>query len=322
MAEIEFREIKENFAEWDKFVDSSPQQNLFSSSSWKSLVESSTSYKGHIFAFYRANQIVAGCLLFSIKKGPFKIIFQPPLTPFTTLLFEKKNTDRASKLESFQKDVIEILDEKLQSYACCFLLMSPSIKDVRPFSFNKWSSRVNYTYVVDISNTEKLWESLDKAAKYDIKKAEENSIRIEASKDSGAFYELYKKTFERQGIKKFSSKKMIDSILALKESRLYLAKKEGKALAGAIVLFDKDIAYYLLAASESSSKEKAPSLLLWSVIKDCSKTARQLDLVGANTPAIVKFKRDFAPELIPYYSVEKYNSKLAKAALSAYRAFG
>ncbi len=303
----------EDYEAWDEFVKGSPQGNIFSSSKWKRVVEGSTDYKGELLAFYRADEPVAGILVFSIKKGPFKVAYQPPLTPFTTLLFEKKKTDRLSKIESFEKEIIEKLDEKLKGYSCNFLVMHPLIKDIRAFTLKKWQPGVNYTYILDISDIEKLWESIDKAAKYDIKRAEEKGIKIEISDDIDTFYDIYKKTFERQNIRKFPSKKLIENILKSENSRLYLAKKEDVVIAGAVVLFDEGISYYLLAASDPAFRdEKAPSLLLWNIAKDCSKSCSRMDLVGANTPQLIKFKRDFSPSLVPYYSVKKYNSNLLK----------
>ena len=258
---IEIRELREgNFESWDNFVETSPHANIFSSSRWKKIIEDSTLYKGKILAFFRANEIVAGCLLFSIKKGPFEIIYQPPLTPFTTLLFEQKKTNKLSKTESFEKEIIEKLDEIVNRYSYAFLVMHPMIKDIRPFTFRKWQSKVNYTYLIDISDIKKLWENVDKAAKYDIKKAGEMGLEVTVSDDVGSFYSIYKKTFERQGLKKFPSKNLVENILKIKNSRLYVVKKTDKIIAGAVVILDKNVAYYLLAASDPDYRESGQRL--------------------------------------------------------------
>ena len=323
MAELELRELKESeFPIWDKFVESSPQGNIYSTTQWLKIIESSTDYKGHILAIFdKLNNIVAGCLFFSIKKV-FEIIHPPPLTPFTTILFENKRTNKLSKVESFQEEVIEKLEKKFLDYDYVLLLLHPSVQDLRPFTFRKWKESIHYTYLIDISDASRSWENLNESKRRGIKMAQEYGIRIENSDDINSFYDLYKKYFEGRDFKKLVQKELIKKILNLDNSKLYVAKKDGSNIAFLLIVFDKSFIYTLLTASEPEFKKyQSLSLLVWEIIKENPKKIPKIDFVGANISSISNFKRGFSTELVPYYSVEKCPSKLVNFLVKLRKSF-
>lgn len=312
MAELGIREIKESeFAAWDKFVESSPQGNIYSTTKWLKIIESSTDYKGHIFALFdKLDNIVAGCLFFSIKKI-FEIINPPPLTPFTTILFENKRTAKLSKIEAFHEEVIEKLGKKLLDYNYVLLLLHPSVQDLRPFTFRKWEENLHYTYFIDISDSSRAWENLNESKRRGIKAAQAYGITVESSDDIDSFYDLYKKYFEDRNFNKLVQKELVKKILDLENSELYAAKKDGKNIAFLLIVFDRGFIYTLLTATEPEfRKYQSLSLLVWEIIKQNPKKIPKIDFVGANISSISGFKRGFSTELVPYYSIEKCPSRL------------
>lgn len=147
------------------------------------------------------------------------------------------------------------------------------------------------TYIVNISDLEKTWANFEKRTRYDIRKAEKNSIL--------RFSKLQKHSFLRQKHdNKFSDKWVSDLYFLLKEKKmgkLYLLPE-----AGAIVAWiNKEKAYWLMAGSTARGKKKGiPSLLLWQIIEDLHRMGfKELDMVGANTPSIAFFKRGFGGKL-------------------------
>ena len=151
---------------------------------------------------------------------------------------------------------------------------------------------------------------MDKDAKYEINKAKNSGIIIEENKEIDKFLILYEKTFLRQNSKVPIKKGFIkDMVGTLKNKcRLYSAiTKENEVVSGALVVWDEKKAYYLMAASEPNLKHGANYLLLWHIIEDMSGKFNSIDLVGANIPNLIKFKREFATELVHYFVVEKYS---------------
>ena len=117
-------------------------------------------------------------------------------------------------------------------------------------------------------------------------------------------------------------RKMFKLLASRNKCRLYFANTKSKQiLCGALIVWDNKKAYYLLAASDPDVKLGDNYLLLWNIIEDMSRKFTTMDLVGANIPNIIKFKREFATKLVPYYIVEKYSSFSIKILHMLYRKF-
>ena len=324
MADFELRILnEEEFVKWDEFVEASPQGSIFSRSLWLNVLNNAHDGKAEILGVFKKDELVSGVLLFIRKKGPFKVVAYPPLTPFTTVLFKESETRRLSKVESFRKDILNLISGYLiKNYNYISLLLDPTVIDIRPFLWLGWKPNVNYTYETDLSNIGELWGSLCKDVKYEVNKGKKSGLRIQEEDDISKFYGLYEKTFSKQDMQAPIKKDFIESMFNIlnKENKckLYFAKAKEEITASALVIWDNKKAYYLLAASNPEIKIGAPSFLLWNIFEDMSKKFKKMDLVGANTPHIVKFKRDFATKLVPYYSLEK-SSMFIKFLFSIYK---
>jgi lipid II:glycine glycyltransferase (peptidoglycan interpeptide bridge formation enzyme) len=326
MENLNIRELAEKqFSSWDNFVEESSNGSIFSSSLWLKVLNKAHDGKAEILGVFNGNELVSGILLFVRKKGMFKVAAYPPLTPFTSVLFKEPDTKRISKIESQQKVIMNsLLEYLIKRYNYTSISMDPSIADIRPFLWRGWEPNINYTYEVNLANTDELWNNLDKDVKYEINKGKKLELNISNNKDISEFYGLYEKTFSKQNmnvpIKEEFIKSMVEILQKENKCKTYFATtKKNELAASAIAIYDNKKAYYLLAASNHEIKAGAPSFLLWHIFKDLSKKFKKMDLVGANTPQIVNFKRQFATRLVPYYSIENYNSLILKYLIKIYK---
>ena len=326
MVDLIIREINESeYSSWDSFVEKSKQGNIFSTTLWMQVLNKYHDGKSKLIGIFKSNQLVCGILLYERKKAFLDIMAYPPLTPFCSIIFEDTTSSRISKVESSRKKIIGILDEYLiKNYNFVALQLEPSIRDIRPFTWLKWASTVNYTYRVKLGSEKFLWDVLEKDAKYEINKAKKNGITIEQGTDINDFLRLYEGTFKKQNIKTPLDTRWIKSMFEIMykngKCRLYYSKSQDKkTISGSLVVWDNKRAYYLLAASKPSDPSGSNYLLLWKIINDMSKKCSSIDLVGANIPNIVKFKREFATNLSSYYTVEKYSSFIIKVMDKVYR---
>ena len=320
MSNVEIKQIT-NEQEWDSFAVNSPQYTIFNSSKWASIIEKTTNFKPVFYGYFKGQQMIAALPIFYLKKGPFKIGHYPPLTPFITPMFLQTKTSKISKIESYEHKVINsFIDTLKKDFSYFILSLHHSIKDFRPFQHLGLNSKMTYTYLLDLSDMNKFWENLDKDAKYDINKSKERGTEVYSSNDVDGFYNLYETTCKRQNILGIVNKQLLQELMSIKESKMFFAKNGGKDIASCIIVFDNKMAYYLLAAYDSDYKDyKASSLLLWEAIKYVSGKRSKMDLVGANTLSVAKFKSSFNPKLIPYIQAEYYSSFLAKVLMGIYR---
>lgn len=310
---------------WDRFVTESPTGTIFSNSSWMRVLNNSPNGTSFILGVFDKEEIVGGLLCFESKKGPIKILGHPPMTPFNPIIVKSNMSKRFSKIEKRLKQIISAITEYLvKKYNYISIFLTPHFLDIRPLLWNGWQPYVNYTYEIDLHDVDQLWNQIDKNAKYEINKAKKNGLKISNDKEEEEFYNLYDKTFQKQNLNPPISldffKNLVKIIIQEKKGKLYFASNnEDVVVASALVVWDDKKAYYLMASSDPIVKVGAPSFLLWNIIVDMSDRFKSIDLVGANTPHIIKFKREFSTSLVPYYSVEKFSSVFIKFIYNIYK---
>ncbi|MFA5992290.1 MAG: peptidoglycan bridge formation glycyltransferase FemA/FemB family protein [Candidatus Pacearchaeota archaeon] len=126
---------------------------------------------------------------------------------------------------------------------------------------------VQATIEIDLNRSpDELWDSLDKDARWGVKKAEKEGLTITNAAndlDWESFYEIYKETIIHGGI-------VPQELNSLKEktSKLFLCHKDKETIAGAaITILDKRIKLFLNASKKDYQKYQPNNLLYWHIIK-------------------------------------------------------
>jgi len=156
---------------------------------------------------------------------------------------------------------------------------------------------------------EKLSTDLHQKTRYNIRLAEKNNVQIiEAQNPSEfeSFYKLMDKTQKRQAFGIHSKNyytALLNSLKTNPQAKLFLAKHEGKVVAGAIILFYNDTASYLHGGSNHEYRQlMAPHLLHWIVIQKAKEARLKVyDFWGITTTdnpkhpwaGISRFKKGF-----------------------------
>ncbi|MGD9276215.1 MAG: peptidoglycan bridge formation glycyltransferase FemA/FemB family protein [Candidatus Pacearchaeota archaeon] len=132
----------------------------------------------------------------------------------------------------------------------------------------KWKGfrDVQATIEIDLKgkSEKELWNSIDKDAKWGVKKAEKSRLKIEIKEDEkswGKFYEIYKETCKYGKIVPIP-------IEECKEGKLFACFLEDKLIAGAVIKVKKNkIILFLNASIHKFLKYQPNNLLYWSIIK-------------------------------------------------------
>jgi lipid II:glycine glycyltransferase (peptidoglycan interpeptide bridge formation enzyme) len=166
------------------------------------------------------------------------------------------------------------------------------------------------TVIIDLGKKEgELLSEMHSKTRYNIGLAEKKDIVVEESGDIDMFWELLKKTSEKDGFSTHPKEyyaKLLDYFKKDKEIKvkLYFAmlKAENgktlnvyKHLAGALVLYYGNTAYYLHGAMDRQySKMMAPYLLHWKIMQMAKKEGYEnYDFWGINAkkwPGVTRFK--------------------------------
>lgn len=222
---------------------------------------------------------VALVIKISAKRGMFLFVPQGPV-----LREAKKLQITNSKFQIF----IDYLKNLAQKENCSFIRISPILlktleneKLFQDAGFRKAPMHMHaeLMWLLDVSpSEEELLKNMRKTTRYEIKKAEREGVEISHGTSAeyfDIFSKLYGSTADRQHFHAFSKKYLEAELEAFKkdnQSEIFLAKYNGEYIAGAMIIFYADSAFYHQGASSGLySKIGASYLLQWEIIKEAKK---------------------------------------------------
>lgn len=333
MSKLEIRYLlEEEYVSWDSFVDETEEGTIYHTSVWnKALFKGVKGVSFSVLACFNADKKIVGGIAFGWKKvyGVFKIIVIPYASPFSGLLISKRNTDYVSKQENHSFSLIDDLLAYLEKdFHVLSFSFSTKFKDIRPLNWNRYTSKVFYTYIGDISKPEALLSSFLPDIRRRIKIAEKLDYKIREEKTDAhlrSVYGLLSKSFERQNhhfnfgegqfIEICQTPELAENIL------VFSIWKEETPVATLIIIVDKNTCYYWMAGGDSEHFDTGLNqLLFWNVIQKLSKKGvTEMDMTGANTLTISKYKSSYNFRLHPYYYVSKENGTIIRFLFSLKR---
>lgn len=253
------------------------------------------------------HELLFGKSYLYIPHGP-EIDFQPmtggiknPIKDFVGWLKQIAKTNRAIfvKIEPLSDQTAQIFAENG---------FKKSKKEIQP----------SKTVVIDLTKSEdELLDAMHYKTRYNIRVAEKHGVEIGESGDTEAFWDLMRKTTARD---KFSSHpkdyyfKLLNFFKSLNFetlergeilTKLFLAKHDEKPIAGVIILFWRDSAFYLHGVSDYDYRPMmAPHLLHWRIINYLKERGfKTYDFWGINVkkwPGVTRFKLGWDGRTVEY----------------------
>jgi hypothetical protein len=294
---------------WDCFLTEAIESSPFMFS-WFSDISDFNNEK----LLYIENGIPKAAVL--LYKDGEKLI-HPNYSVYHSLCFKQQETENvAERYRILGNIVAQLTDKYKEGLRFSF---HPKIIDLRPLLWHnfeenkceKFKVEIRYTAVLDLSSIKNIHGYL-KEIRENRKRDYKKSIKEKISSSLGATKEevkdLYKKTFERQGISVDS--KSLDFLERLTENInsergfIYKARnKDGQAIAITICLLDKDTAYSLFIANDPEYRNTGANTacMLGSLLYAREIGKKFFDFIGANSPQRGDFKLSFNSELKRYF---------------------
>lgn len=125
------------------------------------------------------------------------------------------------------------------------------------------------TILIDLTlPDQKMFDNFSEAKRRGVRRALKNNIIVSVSDDFQSFIEIRKKQYSPMGFMVVSEMKALWNNFFPGNAKLLLAYSDNIPLAGILLLFYKNIAYYWYASSLPSGKKLfAPTLLVWEALK-------------------------------------------------------
>lgn len=297
--------------DWADLLSRSDQSTPFSTLAYAEALEDATGLGHRLAGVYEDEQLVAGILCYEKPLGPYRRVVVPPLTPYTSFLFETPPreadiTRRRSALDA----LLELLEEHYHAMA---FHLHPTLRDVRPFQWNGWNVTPRYTHRhTPLKEREKLFNLLSGSTRrLFINHASSYQLEETPHALSDAL-SLAEESLQRHNhdlpLPKPTLRSFLQQLLKAELVRLFISHPEEHTEPdGALwILHDQQMSCDWIAGSK---RGPAMTLLLIHTLLTLQEEGyRTFDFAGANIPSIAEFKRSFGAPLVSYYRVEQHAS--------------
>lgn len=320
---MEVRRI-EDAVLWDDFVNTSSEGAIFSTSGWVRMAARAQGGVPVTLGAFDDGRLVAGVAYVEISRGVLRKASSPALTPYCGFLFRPYRGKRRSEEESFRHAAAAPLVTYLSGrYGHVYLVHPPGVIDMRPFIWNGYAAVVRYTYILDISAPDRLWDVMEHRVRTVIRNAG-GSLTVENSTSMDLFGALYEHVYLDRGneppVRRGTVVRMVGEVLETGTGEMRVVKDaDGSALCAGVFVRDARTVYaWVSGAIPTRNPSGAMSLLFWDTADRYRATHGTLDMVGANLPSVAFFKKGFGGSLVPYFITERYSSPLTRAVFSLY----
>lgn len=303
---------------WNEFVEHSPQGNIFCHSQFLAALD----VRYDLWFVEEKGQPQAGAI---ILRNEHEIIFAPhPYTMYQGILFAEKNgashphSKLKWKLEVF-KALLVGLSEQYHRLSFCLHYAHDDLRGLQWFHYHepqlgKFKFELYYTGLIKLEgypDFKTYIGSIYPMRQRLYKKSLSNKLTVEISHDIDAFYQLYEKTFIRQGITiDERNANLVHSITAAALDHgfgelLICRDENGQAISSTLFLYDNSCGYYMFGANHPDySRLNGGTFLMAENIRRCMERGLKfIDMVGINSPNRGGFKTSFNAVPVPYFVV-------------------
>lgn len=309
---------KNNAAELDKYVVSSPKAHFMQMSSWAD-VKNNWKWRGVVCK--DSEGAIAGTIAVLIRKVPalpYSLLYCPrgPVCDlhnkevFTELMTAVKKLGRDFRCCDIKLDPdVTVDDDEFRAIAISqgFKLMGNTL------SFETAQPRFVFRLNVEGKTEDEVMAAFHSKTRYNIRVAIKNNVTIEIKGPEAAeeFHKIMVETGTRDNFGIRSTDYFRRMMVALGEdARIYMAYYNGIAIAGSLALRCGDKVWYLYGASSNEHRNVMPNYLVqwamirWSIESGC----RIYDFRGVSgfldesNPlfGIYKFKKGFNGDLVEF----------------------
>lgn len=314
MTRLEVRELRgAEFRAWDALVTDSAQGTVFHTSDWLVNTALHLDQTLILLGCYEGEELIGGCPLYLSR--PYRLLqvaFSKTVsTPYGGVVISNIGNARQRTKEMHAYRIIDAILGHItrQGFDYVDMVNAPGLEDIRAFTQQGWNPAVYYTYVLPTD------DDLLKTASKDVRKNVRKALRLGISSamrfDPAIFWNLYVRTFAKQGkIPPVSEKHLTSMLDLIKEKRIgemrVASTPSGEIVAAEVTVWDAKMAHSLFAAaSPEHLSTGAASLLCYDSVNSLKeRNHRMLNLMAGNMPHLSAFISGFNPRLVPYYGAD------------------
>ncbi|MEP0548504.1 MAG: GNAT family N-acetyltransferase [Rhodothermales bacterium] len=286
---------------WDRLLAQSAQATAYADLRFAARVEAALGLPAFVASVWEDDVLRAGALVFEKRRGPYRAAALPPLVQYVSPLLD--GDLRETDVHHHRSPLDALLGLIAGTFHQATLVLHPSLGDVRPFQWQGWRVEPAFTYRIDLQAQDAVTSGWSSNPKRTLKRERDDFVLADGAQYVAEALALVEASHARQGqslgIASESAAALAHGLAEDGLVRAFVARRDGTAEAGLLVLSDGRTAHYWLAGSEPGA---AMTVLLGHVLPRLREEGvATFDFVGANTPSIAEFKRRFGSALVPYF---------------------
>jgi hypothetical protein len=304
---------------WNQIVNTSMNGTLYHSWEWLKIAEKHSETKLFPLVYFdgKDEKPFGAIPLFYMKKWGLRFIFCPP--PRTSITLGPVFIGKAYSQHKFELAYIDFytqVEKFIQNLHpnYTFILTSPGLTDVRPFSWGHYDVNPFYTYLIDLKpGKETVWKNISQSLKTNIKSALKRGIRIterDDISDVDIVYQSLKQRYSEQGIRLPLT---VDYLKDLYHEfgpsglKIYLADYQGQVVGSDICIVYKDtVISWQGGCRNKNNNLDANEILRWETIDRAIQSGfKWFEIEGANSQHLCDFKSRFCPQIVLYFLIKK-----------------
>lgn len=277
--------------------------------------------RGYRIAFaHIGSETVGALVVFTSRRGPFRLDVMPPYVAYLPLLLPQRHRDDAHATHAHRDVLTALVSAATEGAHRVAIHLPPEVSDVRGPVWAGFHAAPLYTYTLPLAaDTDTFLANASKRVRRAVR-AESASYEVRTASSPSRAAEMMAASYERAGRRAPDALPLAGHLTASDTMLVLEAWRGGACQAAVAFLLGGTHSGELLAggrvgAAMSVLTAHAAPLLY-------ARGARHLDLVGANTPSIAEFKRKFGGSLQPYFRLTRTPSRALRAAESLGRSIG
>ncbi len=297
-------------ADWDKFIEESPQGMIYH----KYHYISNLCTQWQAVVVRNGEQLLALMPFEAKKKYGISYSLQPVFAQYWGICFPPMNS-KISRTYELKKQYTKLIIDKIPKRIRIFNYhFSPRFDYPLPLIWSGYKLTPRDTYQVDIAKTEEeIYAEFAENTRRDIKKAQKAGITIQQHNHFDTLLNIGERSWGKnvKSVKPEqyqSLKKVYNHFSKTGESYLLTAQTGNGDIAAGILFFTfKDTTIYYFGGTAPEYKQSgAMSLIIWEAIKNARNNGYKVfDFDGSMIEPIERFLRGFGAVPVPYMRVRK-----------------
>lgn len=307
--------------QWDEFVIGHHLGTFFHLYDWLELVQWKTGFRFKPLVLRSGGGVCGIVPVFVKKHYGINLCMSPPpkvSTPWMGPLLSIQSDKQYSIEKQNQKlteSIHSFLTDKMKADFIRLICVA-GLEDVRPFKWLGYECRPGYTYFLDITDKEKVFERFDGRIRTGVRKAQNSRLFYNHANNSHTplVIDAVSERYRQQGLSFALDHELMERLISSEAGRFIettsVFDSEGFVTGNILIKFKNKVHHWIGGVQPHRNHAGVNEFLHWSGIKRYSDEGISLyEFMGANTKHLCDHKSKYNPELRVFYSCEWNNVK-------------